>query len=253
VDLEKNLREHPVNLNTASREDLKPLHELVLLTDIQITAILNYRDKLGNFISIYELQSVPYLDLETIKAILPYVRVNSDISQFQVKLHDELLRGDYTILLRGQQILEEQKGYTPSDSTYPTRYLGSPLGLYFRFRYQYGTKLSYGITGQKDPGEEFFKGSQRQGFDFYSFHFYYTGNKFLKALALGDYELKFGQGLIVAHGFGVSKSSLVMTVKYGEEHFDRTLPPMSSTSSVAALLCSAGKILRLRPLVPTKK
>lgn len=227
VDLEKNLRDRPINLNAASDEDLKPLHELGLLTDIQINSIITYREKIGNFISIYELQAVPYLDLATIRSLLPYVKVNSDINTLQVKTNDLLFKGDYTILIRAQQLLEEQKGFTPVDSgSTASRYLGSPLNLYARYRYQYGTKFSYGITGQKDAGEEFFKGTQKQGFDFYSFHLYYRGNNFLKAIAIGDYELKFGQGLLVASGFGISKSSLVMSVKYG----GRTLKPYTSTN-----------------------
>lgn len=227
VDLERSLREHPIDLDIASSEDFQPLLELSLLTGIQVNAIINYRDRLGKFISIYELQAVPYLDVQTIKTILPYVRVNSDINAPQVKLHDILLRGDYSLLIRGQQILEKQKGYTPIDSTSSSsRYLGSPLGLYARFRYQYGNRFSYGITGQKDAGEEFFKGTQPNGFDYYSFHLYYNSHTFLKAVSVGDYELKFGQGLLVASGFGVTKSSLVMAIKYG----GRTLRPYTSTN-----------------------
>jgi hypothetical protein len=227
IDLDKNLRERPINLNTATEEDLKPLHELALLTGIQINAIITYREKLGKLISIYELQAVPYLDLASIRMIIPYVSVGSDISEVQVLPKDLLLKGEYTLLMRAQQLLEEQKGFTPVDSgSTASRYLGSPLNLYTRFRYQYGTKFSYGITGQKDAGEEFFKGSQKQGFDFYSFHLYYRGNNFLKAVALGDFELKFGQGLLVASGFGVSKSSLVTSIKYG----GRTLRPYTSVN-----------------------
>ncbi|MBX7107807.1 MAG: helix-hairpin-helix domain-containing protein [Chitinophagales bacterium] len=227
VDLDRNLRQRPINLNTATEEDLKQLHELALLTDIQIHSIINYRDKLGNFISIYELQAVPYLDMVTVKSLLPYVRINSDISHAMVNTKDLLLGGDYVLLIRAQQVLEEQKGFTPVDSgSTASRYLGSPLNLYARYRYQYGTKFSYGITGQKDAGEEFFQGTQKQGFDFYSFHIYYRGNSFIKAVAAGDYELRFGQGLLTASGFGVSKSSLVMNVKYG----GRTLKPYTSTN-----------------------
>lgn len=227
VDLDRNLRQRPINLNTATEEDLKQLHELALLTDIQINAIINYRDKLGNFISIYELQAVPYLDMVTIRNLLPYTRVNSNITDVQLKANELLFNGDYMVLVRAQQILEEQKGFTPVDSgSTASRYLGSPLQLYTRYRYQYGTKFSYGITGQKDAGEEFFKGTQKQGFDFYSFHLYYRSNSFIKAVAVGDYELRFGQGLLVASGFGVSKSSLVMNVKYG----GRTLKPYTSTN-----------------------
>lgn len=227
VDLDRNLRAKPVNLNTASEEDLKPLHELTLLTSLQINAIISYRDRLGKFISIYELQAVPYLDLSSIRGILPYVSVSANISQTQVSVKELLTGGDYTILIRAQQLLEEQKGFTPVDSgSTASRYLGSPLSLYTRFRYQFGTKFSYGITGQKDAGEEFFKGTQKQGFDFYSFHIYYSGHGFLKGVSLGDYELKFGQGLLAASGFGVSKSSLVTSIKYG----GRTLRPYTSTN-----------------------
>lgn len=228
IDLDRSLREHPINLNKATVEDMSPLHELALLTDIQINAILTYRQKVGYFISVYELQAVPYLDVNTIKILLPYIRVNSDITAAQVSLHEVLFDGDYTLLARGQQVLQKQEGYSPVDTSASssTRYLGSPLGLYGRFRYQFGTKFSYGITGQKDPGEEFFKGSQKKGFDFYSYHLYYRSNKFLKAIALGDYELKFGQGLLVASGFGVTKSSLITDIKYG----GRTLRPYTSTN-----------------------
>ncbi len=227
LDIDNALLKHPVNINNADAEDWKPLQELDLLTDIQINSIISYREKLGKFLSIYELQAVPYLDIATIKRILPFLKINSDISDVKVTAHDLFLKGDYTIVLRGQRILEEQKGFSPVDSTSSstTRYLGSPLSIYTRFRYQYSTKLSYGITAQKDAGEEFFSGSQKQGFDFYSFHIYYQGSKFLKTLAIGDYQLKFGQGLLVASGFGVSKSSLVMNVKYG----GRTVRPYTST------------------------
>jgi len=225
VDLEANFRKHPINLNTANKEDLMPLHELVLLTDIQINSILSYREKLGNFTSIYELQAVPYIDPATAKSLLPYIKISSDISANQLSPKELLIKGDYTLLVRGQQILQEQKGYI-SDTSSSSKYLGSPLGLYARFRYQNGTKFSYGITGQKDPGEEFFKGSQPKGFDFYSYHLYYRGNKFIRALALGDYELRFGQGLLTAQGFGVSKSSLITSIKYG----GRTLRPYTSVN-----------------------
>lgn len=225
VDLQVILRKHPINLNKAIKEDFRPLLDLKLINDIQVNAILAYRQQLGNFITIYELQAVPYLNVQTIKDILPFVFVSSDASTVTTTFTDLLTKGDYTILIRGSEILEQQKGFTPADSNSTSRYLGSPLNLYARYRYTYGTKFSYGITGQKDAGEEFFKGSQKQGFDFYSAHVFYLGRKILKAAALGDYELNFGQGIIVGAGFGVSKSSYITAIKNG----GRIIRPYTST------------------------
>src|SRR5947209_1395905 len=44
-------RKRPINLNKANPADLRKLH---LLTDLQITEFINYRNKLGSLISIYE-------------------------------------------------------------------------------------------------------------------------------------------------------------------------------------------------------
>ena len=125
-------------------------------------------------------------------------------------------KGQHQIFARYTQILEEQKGFTPSDTledgTVLSKYLGGPPRLYLRYRYNYGTQVSYGITAEKDPGEEFFRGSQKQGFDFYSAHLYLKDVGVFKHIALGDYEVRLGQGLVVANGISSRKSSNVMAI-----------------------------------------
>jgi hypothetical protein len=215
VDLAAILQKNPINLNRAGEADLQPLADLQLLNSRQISSIISYRNQLGNFISIYELQAVPFLDLGTIQSMRPYVTVTSGLSSSTVTATELLTKGDYTLLIRGSQLLEEQKGYTPSDSSSTLRYLGSPLTLYTRLRYVYGTKFSYGLTGQKDAGEEFFKGTQKQGYDFYSAHVAYRGTGFFKNAVIGDYTVNFGEGLILASGFGVYKGSYITSIKNG--------------------------------------
>src|SRR5690606_16535788 len=93
-------------------------------------------------------------------------------------------------------------------------YLGSPYKLYSRYRFRYRHQISLGVTMEKDEGEEFFQGSQPQGFDFYSAHFFLRDMGRLKALALGDYQAQFGQGLVFWNGLGFGgKSSFTMNVK----------------------------------------
>jgi len=82
-----------------------------------------------------------------------------------------------------------------------------------RYRFSNGTKFSAGITGEKDAGEEFFTGSNKDGFDFYSGHVFYKNSGFIKRVALGDYHAKFGQGLVTWSGFAFGKSADVTSIK----------------------------------------
>ncbi len=207
--------EHPLNLNTASREDLESLN---LLTDYQIAQLLEHREKFGNFISIYELQAVPGFDLETIYSILPFVRVTDRFESPHVSFNELLKNGKNELFIRWSRVLEQAEGYKPIDDSLLAanpnkRYLGSPDKLYTRYRFKFGTNLSLGFTGEKDAGEEFFKGSQPYGFDFYSGHFFLKKTGLFKRLAIGDYQVQLGQGLTWWSGRAFRKSAAVMSVK----------------------------------------
>jgi hypothetical protein len=200
--------ENPLNLNQATEEDL---YSLRLLSDIQIIELINYRKQVGDLISLYELQAVPSFDLATIRQILPYVSIKGSLDDYQLPITRMLIEGQNELYIRWTRILEEQRGF---DETEGNRYLGSPDQLYTRFRHSYSNKLSYGFTAEKDRGEEFFTGSNPQGFDFYSAHLFLQNyNRTVKAVAIGDYAVSFGQGLILYSGFGYGKSSLVMNIK----------------------------------------
>ena len=150
-----------ININTAGQGEFR---ELKMLTDLQIQNILKYRQLLGNFISIYELQSVPTLDIETIQKILPYIRVGN-IETLGENLRNRFSDGQHSILLRVQQVLETSEGFSRPDSVV-NRYYGSRQRVFFRYKYVYRNLLQYGLVGDKDAGEQFFKGNQKNGFDF---------------------------------------------------------------------------------------
>ena len=92
-------------------------------------------------------------------------------------------------------------------------YLGGRDRIFFRYRYQYKDLLQYGIAGDKDAGEQFFKGTEKYGFDFYSFHFFARKIRKIQALALGDFTVNMGQGLIQWQSLAFSKSAEVINVK----------------------------------------
>lgn len=222
--------ENPINLNKTNREELQALQ---LLSDIQINNLLSHIEKNGKLITIYELQGISGFDLQTIQKILPYVKVTDNFSSAHFAPKEMFKNGQHTIVFRYGRTLEDQTGFSDIDSaslykSQNSRYIGSPDKLYARYRFTYGTNVSWGITAEKDQGELFLKnkqkfnydwyekglnGNQKSGFDFYSAHFYLKNVKFIKALAIGDYQATFGQGLTIWSGQGFGKSSEIMTSK----------------------------------------
>lgn len=206
--------DNKINLNKTDGQDLIALQ---LLTDVQIVALLNYKNQFGKFISIYEIQAIPYWDLNTISLVLPFIFVDDKLDQLQVTLKEALKYGSFETFLRYQRVLEDRRGYDPvPDSVLQNSnsyYHGNAGRYYTRLRFTYRNNISIGVTGDKDPGETFFRGINKNGFDFYSAHAFYQGGKYLKTVALGDYQIQIGQGLNLWVGYAFNKTADVVNIK----------------------------------------
>ncbi|MBC7627706.1 helix-hairpin-helix domain-containing protein [Ferruginibacter sp.] len=202
-------QKHPININTASASLLSGLR---ILSPIQVQNIIDYRTLLGNFVNIYELQAVPGFDIAIIQRLRPYIAIVENADLF-ASLNERLKNGDKTILLRFSQIVEPSKGYLVDPNSGKNFYRGSPQRLLVRYRYNYKNSLQYGIVGEKDGGEQFFKGAQKQGFDFYSFHFFAKNIGIIKSLAIGDYTVNMGQGLTQWMSLAFKKSPDILSIK----------------------------------------
>ena len=212
------LKSHPINLNRAKKEELL---EMQLLTDIQINNLIKHREKNGYLMTIYELQSIDGFDLTTIKKIVPFVYVSNNFNSTFFSTKEMFKDGKHEFVMRMQRVLEKQSGYfTPDSLTKATKpnsyYLGDPNRVFARYRFQYNNAVSFALSGEKDAGEQFFKGTQKQAFDFYSGHVAIKNIRFVKTLVLGDYQATFGQGLTLWQGFAFGKSASPMNIKrYG--------------------------------------
>jgi Helix-hairpin-helix motif len=215
---------NPINLNTADENGLK---ELRILNPIQIQNFISYRNLFGKFIDIYELQAIPNWDIELIQKIRPYVSV-SDKSELLNSIRNRLKRGEHTILARVTQTIEKAKGFLIDSSVANNFYPGSPQKLLLRYKYQFKNLLQYGIIGEKDAGEQFFKGKQKQGFDFYSAHFFAKNMGVVKSLALGDFTVNLGQGLTQWQSLAFKKSVDVINIKREAE----VLRPYNSAGEI---------------------
>lgn len=201
-------RKNKLNLNNVDEHDLR---ELKLLSELEIQSFLKYRKLLGSFISIYELQAVPGWDVATIQKILPYIRIGTAVP-FSADIKQRLTGGQHSVLFRMQQVLEKSNGFLRADSI-AIRYPGSPQRIFFRYKYIFRNLFQFGLTADKDAGEQFFRGSEKAGFDFYSFHLFARKLGPVRLLALGDFTVNLGQGLIHWQSLAFKKSSDITAVK----------------------------------------
>ena len=220
--------ENPINLNDATKEELI---DLQLLNDFQIQALLYYQSKNKGFASVYELRTIDGFDPDIIQQILPFITVVPIESKRKIRPKNVLKYGRDELIVRHIRTLPASIGYeTISDSAQAenpnAKYLGSPDRVYARYRFRYSKTISAGITGEKDPGEEFARGSQQNGFDFYSAHLFLQNIGPVDKLAIGDYQLQMGQGLTVWSGFGFRKSP---TQTVNIKRYAQQIRPYTST------------------------
>ena len=215
---------NPIELNYA---DAAELNQLRMLTPMQVQNFIVYRSLVGKLLDLYELQAVPGWDISTIQKLRPYINVSLQISAVDaVKLR--LKNGEHSFLFRVSQVPERSKGYLLDSSTTTNFYPGSPQKLLVRYKYTYRNLFQYGIVAEKDAGEQFFKGKQKQGFDFYSAHIFVRKIGIIKSLALGDFTVNLGQGLTQWQSLAFKKSVDVINIKREAE----VLRPYNSAGEI---------------------
>ncbi len=193
---------HPINLNRTSPEELLALN---LLTPEQVHSFFKHIQNHGSLISIYELQSIPLFTPDLIKDLLPFITVQE--KHDSRTLWERILSEENNyLLLRHSRTLESKKGYQ-ADQNNP--YIGGPDYLYARYRVSRTNDFSIGFTLEKDAGEKLFHDDSigRSFTDFQSYHLFLKNKGFLKALALGDYQIQLGQGLVFGSGFSFGKGA----------------------------------------------
>ena len=195
--------EHPINMNETNKEELSKLN---ILNSFQISKLLNHIEKNGKLISHLELQSITGFDLQTIRYLLPFISINTFVTKKQV-----LANINQYILIRDQFYLQSQKGYIP-DENGETYYLGNSHRTYLKYRLK-NKFIQAGITAEKDAGENFLGNNQPYGFDFYSAHLQIKDIGFIKNIIIGDYQINFGQGLVMQSGLSFGKSSEVINIQ----------------------------------------
>lgn len=201
-----------IDLNTADREELASLY---ILSEAQINALLKHRERYGKLLSIYELQAIAEFDNYSIYKLMPFATVRDDGFAADGRSLWKRIQAEKnnSLIVRYSRSLEDQVGY--SSPTYNSkgeasqRYMGSPNKWFARYRINHPKDFSLGFTVEKDAGEQMAWNPDKKqyGFDFMSAHLLLENKGRWKKIALGDYQVQFGQGLVLSAGFAVGKGA----------------------------------------------
>ncbi len=203
-DITKNA-EHPININMASELELEKLN---MLDFRQIQNIVSYRRQYGFFVSFYELAAVEGMTSEVIASLTPFITfdVPSDsIYHSRKKVFQRLI-------LRVKSTFPQSNGYRSISENKGAVYPGLPISVYSRYHLEIPGKFEFGFITDKDAGEDFFRGSNNAGFDYYSGFVSWKGRGVLRQVTVGDFLLRFGQGVNYWTGSGLGKSGNVLGI-----------------------------------------
>ena len=208
-------REHPLNINTATKEQLE---RFPFLSPRLVENILYYIYKNGAMLTEQELMMVKDMDRRTYRLLRPFVSFQPPVEKEKPLTLKQILKyGRQELTTRLDIPLYTKEGYRPISSEELSknankRYLGYAFYHNIRYGFRYGDKVYVGFTAEKDAGEPFFAGRNKKGYDFYSPYVFIRNIGNIKALALGNYRLSYGYGLVMNTGFNMGKTATLATL-----------------------------------------
>ena len=200
------IRAKPVNLNSAAEEDLM---RIPFLNSFQRKNLLDYLKEYGEVFSVFELLSVQGFDSALVMKINPFICFPRVSQSPRLTLKNLAKYGKNDVLISASTVFPRSQGYLSANACKVTGstnyYPGNPYGMSFRYTYSFGDRLAAGFSGDKDAGEQFFAGAQKNGMDYYSAYISYSGGSILKRLIIGNFRAGWGLGLTfnTAGSFGL--------------------------------------------------
>jgi len=198
------LLEDRVDINS---HDETEIGRLFFLTLFQVRSIVEYTRAKGRIISPYEISFIPGFDRELASLISPFIRLDDSPAPSGY---------DYPHVYRlmTNLIIKEEAG-----NDYP----GNRVKALVKMRYSSGP-VSLGLTAEKDQGERIFDENGLP--DFISGYVRFSGRELVRSLIMGDFKVRFGQGLVAWTGYSTGTSPLIETPMKGVN----SLLPYSSTN-----------------------
>ena len=201
-DLLCELEQHPLDINTVTRETLE---QFPFLSAQQIEEIIEYRDRYGPLKSIGELQMVRSLDYAQRRLLTYFIYIGDEPERGFPKLDDISRYGSHELMATARIPFYRRKG---DDGDY----LGDPYRHWLRYQFTYHDAVKAGFVGAKDAGEPFFTGRNRWGYDHYALYLQLRGLGRLESLCLGHYRISMGMGLVMNSDFSLGKVAMLQNL-----------------------------------------
>lgn len=217
----RNIYDNPIDINSATREQLLAIP---FVSETQADSLISYVNKYGPLLTLGELTLVPRLDYQTRHMLSAFLTCRHPDNTVTIK--DMLKAGRHSVAANAVIPFYTPEGYkSGSGLSDSQRYLGDKNRVAARYGYNYANELQYGFSTEKDAGEPFAcRGNNFM--DSYSFHIFRQQKDGKYTFALGDYRVRFGEGLIVGNMYFSGKKGVLQNY-YNNR---RTISPHSSYS-----------------------
>lgn len=197
------LEANPLNLNTATREELEALP---FLTDRNVEDILEYINRHGPLKTMGELLLIKSIDYNQRQLLQAFTYAGDKQKPQFPSLKNILKYGKSDILATAKIPFYRRKGDING-------YMGYQYKHNLRYDFTYSDHVRLGFLGAQDAGEPFFSGQNSLGYDFYSFYLVLKRLGCLQTLAVGRYRVKFGLGLVVNNNYSFGKLSALTSLQ----------------------------------------
>lgn len=192
------LADHPIDLNTATREELALLP---FLSARQIEDLCDYRHSHGPLQTLGELQAVASLD-PIHRRLLACFTYAGTAAPAPPTLKEMLTHARSQLLATLRTPLYRRKGDRNG-------YLGYPYRHSVRYDFSATHHLRLAFCGAQDSGEPLFDYQNSLGYDHYAYYLQLSDMGRLQTLIVGHYNVQAGMGLAVNTCFMPGKLGLL--------------------------------------------
>lgn len=196
------LESAPLNINTLNPEDL---YLIPGLNNDQIDGIIKYRDRYGEFRTIEELALIESIDrrLRIFLCNFLIVAPRNKGKWYSRPILDSIMKNGHGEILANANIpLYDREGDKNG-------YLGYKYKYNIKISGKFSDNIKYGFCGAQDAGEPLFANRNKWGMDNYSFYIKVSNLGRIKNIVVGQYNIKFGLGLIQNNSFGYGKRMML--------------------------------------------
>lgn len=202
-ELLQELAAHPLDINSASREELE---QLPFLSEQQVMDLMEYLEKYGPMRSMGELRMVRSMDYRQLQ-LLPFFIYIGEVPETEAfpgwkQITDY---GHHTLTATAKIPFYSRKGDQNG-------YMGYRYKHSLRYEFAYGSRIKAGVVGAQDAGEPFAAGRNRWGYDAYSYYIQLNRWGIIEALNIGKFKVSSGMGLVLNNSFSLGKSTILQNL-----------------------------------------